>query len=223
MKKLILIVFAVVLVFGIIGGIASKKENTEKSEMDTTEQKGVTGIEVKKEKSFGEIEDFSYKVSENTIIINSYKGNSDTLEINPTYAIDGKEYITDISKFQVGIGNHSVETLILNEGITEVYTSIFNSCNVKCIFFPKSMTNVYDYTLSYLHPNDGETIKIYYAGTQEEWAEIFSEYERTKIEDAEFGSELGSALADKLNKSIGVDYDSSLFEFFFSANADDLK
>ena len=97
--------------------------------------------------------------------------------------MDGMEYKTDISDFQVGIGNRKVETLILDEGITEVKTAIFNSCKVKTVFFPHSMTNVYDYTLSYLHPDKGETISIYYAGTQEEWSDIFTEYQRTNVGD----------------------------------------
>ena len=67
------------------------------------------------------------------------------------------------------------------------------------------------------------TIKIYYAGTQDDWAQIFTEYKRTKVEDAEFGEEMGEALADKLNEMIGSEYDSSLFEYFFSASPDDLK
>ncbi len=134
--------------------------------------------------------------------------------------MDGMEYKTDISDFQVGIGNRKVETLILDEGITEVKTAIFNSCKVKTVFFPHSMTNVYDYTLSYLHPDTGENICIYYAGTQEEWSDIFTEYQRTNVGDTKFGEEMGTALGDKLNEAIGSEYDSSLFKYYFSATPD---
>ena len=41
-------------------------------------------------------------------------------------------------------------------------------------YFSKSMVNVYDKTLSYLHPEDDNLIQIYYAGTQEEWGNIFT-------------------------------------------------
>ena len=85
------------------------------------------------------------------------------------------------------------------------------------------MTNVYDYTLSYLHPkDDGGKIEIYYGGTQDEWLDIFTEYKRTRVEDAEFGSEMGEALADKTNELLGSKYDSSLFDYYFNADPNDL-
>ncbi len=169
------------------------------------------------------IEDFSYNIYENEIFITDYNGNSEILEIEASYIIDGKEYNTNLTEFQVGIGNSTVKTLILDEGITEIKTSIFNSCDIEKVYFPKSIEFVYDYTLSYLHPDDGETIKIYYGGTSEEWAEIFTEYERTKVSDAETAGEKGEAAADYFNELLGANYDSSLFEYYFSASPDDLR
>lgn len=222
-------IFVVLMVIGFVASFFGR--NSEKNEPEKTNdanqqeevQEGVTGIEVQKENKYGDIEDFSYELSGDSIVLSSYNGKDETIEIKPTYTIDGTEYKTDISDFSVGIGSHVVKALILCEGIEEVETSIFNSSDVKKIFFPKSMKNVYDYTLSYLHPEDGETIKIYYAGTQEEWAKIFTEYKRTKVEDAEFGEEMGQAMADKINEMMGSEYDSSIFEYFFSASPDDLK
>lgn len=226
----VLKVFVVLMVIGFIAsffGVDDKKEETEKTEeaipKEEAEEEGIKGIEVQKENNYGDIEDFSYEISGENVLLKSYDGKDKVIEIKPTYTIEGAEYKTDISDFSVGIGNHRVESLILCEGIEEVATSIFNSSDVEKIFFPKSMKNVYDYTLSYLHPSEGNTIKIYYAGTQEEWAQIFTEYKRTKVEDTELGEEMGKAIADKLNEMIGSEYDSSLFEYFFSASPDDLK
>lgn len=168
------------------------------------------------------LDEFSYEIDGNTISLNQYNGNNETLEILSAYGIDGKEYATKLSDFQVGIGNSTVKTLILDDGITEIKASIFNSCEVEKIFFPKSMTLIYDNTLSYLHPRDGQTVGIYYAGTEEEWANIFTEYQRKDIKDAEFGEEMGVAAADKLNEMMGAEYDSSLFEYHFSAQPSDL-
>lgn len=187
--------------------------------------RGVTGIEAQKheDEAQGELEDFRYEISGDKVLLESYSGSNSVLEIKTSYMLDGVEYKTDLSDFQVGIGNSKVKTLILDYGFTEVKDSIFNSCDVENVYFPKSMINVYDYTLSYLHPDDGETIKIYYGGTQEEWLNIFTEYQRTKVDDAEWGTEKGKALADKINEMVGSEYDSLLFEYFFSANPDDLK
>lgn len=230
--KTILIAIIVLGVIGVLFG--SEKDKSEETNVpiaenpnnqESEEQHGVTGVEVLKseETQYGNIEDFKYELSGNTIVLNKYTGKAETLEIQASYMIDGTEYKTDLSDFQVGIGNSKVKTLILCEGITEVKNSIFNSCDIEKVYFPKSMTVVNDDTLSYLHPDEGQTIKIYYGGTQDEWATIFKEYKRTLVEDAEFGEEMGQAAADKVNEMMGHEYDSSLFEYFFSTSPDNLK
>lgn len=187
---------------------------------------GVTGVEVQKDDSekYGTISDFDYDIEGSTVKLHGYDGKCKVLEILPTYNIDGTDYATDLSDFQVGIGSSHVESVIFQEGITEIYDAVFNSCDVQKVFFPKSMINVTDKTLSYLNPKeDGDLIQIYYAGTQDDWGNIFTEYKRTKVEDAEFGEELGTSIADKINSMLGSDYDSSEFEYYFSASPDDLK
>ena len=214
-----------IIILGVIGALFGKDDEKEKSSSESKEEHGVTNVDVKKSDNelYGSIDDFSYDISENKIILNKYTGKSDILEIKASYTIDGMEYVTDLSDFQVGIGNSDVETLIFDDGIKEVKDSIFNSSDVKKVYFPKSMTIVYDKTLSYLHPKDGEKIKIYYEGTQDEWSNIFTEYKRKNIADTELGEEMGTAAADKLNEMIGAGYDSSEFEYFFSSSSDDLK
>ncbi len=187
---------------------------------------GVTGVEVKKDDSekYGTISDFDYDIEGSTVKLHGYDGKCKVLEILPTYNIDGTDYATDLSDFQVGIGNSYVESIIFQEGITEIYDAVFNSCDVQKVFFPKSMTSVTDKALSYLHPKeDGDLIQIYYASTQDDWGNIFTEYKRTKVEDSEFGEEMGESIADKLNEMMGSKYDSSEFEYYFSTSPDDLK
>lgn len=187
---------------------------------ETPEKEGIVGIEVKDSES-DEASDFKYDIEGEEIILHSYSGRDSILEIKTQYTVDGKEYKTNIEDFQVW--SSKVKTLIIDEGFETVKTPIFNSCGVENVYFPKSMTNVYDYTLAYLHPDEGQRIKIYYGGTQEEWLDIFTQYKRTKVEDAKGGSEVGQSLADKINEIVGTEYDSSLFEYFFSANPEDLK
>lgn len=178
-------------------------------------------LDVQPEEKGSPIDVFSYRTSGDSVLLQSYVGRSTRVEIDSSYVIDGQEYKTDLSDFQVGLGSNSVETLILKDGITEVAMAIFNCSDVQNVFFPSSMTLVYDYTLSYLHPEeDGERIKVFYEGTQDEWQQIFTEYHRTAVGDAEFGAELGTALADALNEKIGTSYDSSQFEFYFSVTPD---
>lgn len=187
---------------------------------------GVTGVEVKKDDSekYGVISDFDYDIEGSAVKLHGYDGKCKVLEILPSYNIDGADYTTDLSDFQVGIGNSYVESVIFQEGITGIYDAVFNSCDVQKVFFPKSMENVTDKALSYLSPKkDGDLIQIYYAGTQDDWGNIFTEYKRTKVEDSEFGEEMGESIADKLNEMMGSKYDSSEFEYYFSASPDELK
>lgn len=228
-KKIVAMMLAVsmLLTFTACGDSEKSDSKTEQSEKQDNkkEEKGVTGVEVQKDESekYGVINDFDYDISGDTVILHGYDGKCKVLEIKPSYEIDGKTYNTDLSDFQVGIGNKYVESIIFCDGITQIYESVFNSSHVKSVYFPKTMSNVSDNSLSYLHPKDGEKIKIYYEGTQEEWGKIFTEYKRTKIEDSEFGEEMGTAIADKVNEMIGSKYDSSLFEYFFSSTSDILK
>lgn len=193
---------------------------------------GESGIDFwKSEEEYGDIEDFSYNLSENKIILEEYEGDCEILEICSSYTVGEKEYGTDLSEFQVGIGNDEVKTVIFEDGIKTINNSIFNSCEVSSVYFPKSIELVYDNTLAYLSAEDGEKIKIHYGGTEDEWNNIFTDYERKTLKEAwnssdkgeEKGSEAGKSAADKFNEWIGHKYDSSEFEYFFSANPDDLK
>ena len=70
---------------------------------------------------------------------------------------------------------------------------------------------------------------MYYEGTEEEWNNIFKNYERQTVEEAlnssndpeEKGAAVGTAAADKLNSMMGG-YDSSDFEYEYSVSQDKL-
>ncbi len=98
------------------------------------------------------MDDFEYSIDGETISLERYNGDSKILEISPTMEVGGKTYNTDLSDFQVY--SSSVKTLIIDEGITQIHTSIFNGSDVETLFFPKSLSQIYDYTLAYLHPDE---------------------------------------------------------------------
>lgn len=205
------IVFAVCLVLSIWVFGGSSEENSKKETKSTEETM---------KQNDAKIEDFDYTLENDAILIDRYNGDLEILEIKPEYEVDGKTYVTDLSDFQ--ISNSDISTFILDEGITETHTSIFNGSDIKKIYFPLSMSVIYDYTLSYLHPDEGEKIQIYYAGTEDEWNSVFTDY--TTIQGADSTSEaVGQAAADFINGLVGSEFDASLFEYHFSATIDDLK
>ncbi len=204
---------------------------------ETGEEDGVQGIEARN-KSDISLSDFSYKLSGNRIILENYSGDNEKLDILSSYDIDGENYETDMSDFKIGSENQHLKTLILEEGITDVNISLFDSCSIQTVFFPKSINIVYDRTLSYLHPDEDETIKVYYGGTKDDWLNIFTKYKEESTQDADFEEKAGASLSgetgtasntantdrtDEANKTDGNKYDSSLFEYFFSSNPEDLK
>lgn len=230
-RIVITVLLAIYCLFTFVGAFGSDSD-TDTSNQEVTESKessdkeGKTGIEVKKSDSekYGKISEFSYDISNGTIKLEKYNGKCKILEILPEYEVDGETYQTDLSEFQIGIGNSKVESVILQDGIKTINNSAFNSTDVKKVFFPSTMENVDDKTLSYLHPSsDDEKVQIYYAGTEDDWYNIFAEYQRKTLDETESGEEVGESLADKLNELAGAGYDSEEFEFFFSASPDDLK
>ena len=221
MKKVTVSIITLALLFFALG-CGTNSSTVLRAKDGGSSGNPVYGIEVTKKRD--PIEYFSYHLADDSVVLEKYKGKDSVLEILPSYVIDGQEYKTDLSDFMIGIGNSYVETVIFPEGIEEVKNSVFNSSDVTAVYFPSTMKVVYDSTLAYLGPAGEDKIKIYYAGTQDEWAEIFTEYVRKDISDTEFGEEMGIALADAINEKLGLNkYDSSDFAYYFSASPDDLK
>lgn len=147
-----------------------------------------------------DISKFEYSIEQNTITLKRYKGNSENIIISDTYNIDNTNY-----------------------QVTNMENAIFNGCNSKKIYIPKTMKCVYDDTLAYL---SAEHIDIYFEGTEEEWNNIFKVYKKADAKekwDAGESEEAGKALADKLNEKIGHKYDESKFTYHFEAKVEDIK
>lgn len=211
--KVVFITLGAVLVLGMVGNMG---KNNSKTTTGTTEATAATAENGDADSATPNIlADLRYDIEDDRIIIKSYKGKNETLEIAASYKIDGVTYKTDLSDAQ--FRNDRIKTIIFDEGITEFQTSIFiSSSKIENIYFPKSVLCVYDYTLGYLNPKDDQQISIHYAGTQEEWEQIFTKYQRTKVSDAD-ADNWGEALADALNEKTGVTtYDSAKFVYYFA-------
>ena len=168
------------------------------------------------------LKNFKYDIYNGQVILHKATNDAILIYVDSSYNIKGIDYKTNIDDFMIGIGNHSVESVVFSYGIERVYGPVFNSCNVKKVYFPITLKEISDNTLSYLKPDDGEKIKIYYEGSQADWMNIFKAYEATPVSEAEFGEELGTAVADWVNDKIGSGYNPDDFEYFFNAIPENL-
>lgn len=240
--KWILIIIAALIVIGVIAGsgegeekesdlenknVSAEFEENEKSSRENKKKKEPRVIEESK----ALLSDFEYKISGKNVCIEEYNGKNEILFIKSKYIDGEKSYKTDLTDFQIGIGDSTVKFLILGSGIEKVDDAIFNSCDVKGVYFPKSMKKIYDKTVGFLSPEDGEKIHIYYEGTKEEWKSIFKKYERQTVKEAwnssdrgeEKGAAVGKSLADKLNDWMGAGYHKEDFKYHYSVSMDDLE
>ncbi|CUO53317.1 Uncharacterised protein [[Eubacterium] contortum] len=167
------------------------------------------------------IEDFEYEISDGQLKLLDYNGSNESLTIAADYKIQDVNYKTDLTDFQLGGG---VKTLIISEGISELYEAMFNMSDVEKVYLPSSLTVITDNTLSYLHGD--ELTEIYYGGSEEQWNSIFKHYvspgvtESWKAEDYEAA---GTAIADRINKMVGLEYDPSKFNFHYNSSPDELN
>lgn len=215
-KAIVIVVVIIVLILLFILGLYMAVADTNSNESSQSLNKTA----VNAEPAYNSIDDFEYEIKDNKISLNSYQGDDELLVINNVYTIDGIEYTTSLLDFSL-FSSSKVETVILAEGITDLNTGAFNCSDVRSVYFPKTMTVMYDYTLSYFHPDEGEKIQLYYGGTEEEWNNIFTHY--TTMQEKDSTSEaVGQATADFINGLVGSEYDSSLFEFHFTAKPSDL-
>lgn len=193
---------------------------SNKDEKDTTAPSFQTENKAHDDKSERGIEDFDYELNNDQLKLLDYNGSDETLIIDANYKLQDVNYKTDLTDFQLGGG---VKTLIISEGITELDNAIFNGSDVEKIYLPKSLTAITDNTLSYLHDR---TIEVYYGGSEEQWNSIFEHYVSPGVTEswkAENYEDAGTALADKLNKMMGSEYDPSLFNFYYNSSPDEIS
>jgi hypothetical protein len=201
--------------------ISENKSKSKSKSSSTSPKKGVTGIDVVNRSTGSKASDFEYELNDSIIRIKRFKGSNTRLHLYSKYKVDKKTYTTDLSDMDFGF--NKAKTVILHSGFKTIPTNLFNSSDVTTVYFPNTMTQIYDYCLSYIHADDDKSkVKIYYQGSQNQWNKIFAEYHRKSFKEAKTAYEKGASIADKLNEMMGG-YDSSKYEFYFNASESDVK
>lgn len=135
------------------------------------------------------IENFDYYLEGNNIYLKDYKGNDKRVKINNVYEIGGSQY--NVVSFSEGVfALSSVDSVILPNGLVSMPDNTFNSCGIKYVYIPASLqSNGTGYSFyNYFH--DVET--IYYGGTEEQWAALTNNEERSKIDAKEIKYNINS-------------------------------
>lgn len=182
-SKLMIIpaILVVVIIIGIIGSCSNKDQT-------------------KSENTYAALSDFEYTINGDSLTLELYDGDSETLIINSKYEVDGKEYT-----------------------VTALEHAVFNGSDVTVLYVPKTIKTVYDDTLAYLDSDDGK-VQIYYEGSKKKWKKVFKHYDTKKANKEKSKAEQkGAAAADKLNEMLGFGYKAENFQYHFNASIEDIK
>lgn len=112
------------------------------------------------------IEDFTYYIDNNSIILKSYKAYDKKVSIAQTYDIDGIEM--PVVALDGTFSIKSVTSVIVPEGVTKISENTFSSSNVKYLYLPATLSDFSGW--SYFC----DVEKIYYGGTEKQWAKLYT-------------------------------------------------
>lgn len=111
------------------------------------------------------LEDFEYNVVGENITLVKYTGSRKTINIAPEYEVDGKTL--HVTMLEGLFALKRISSAIIPEGVTSIKSNAFNSCGVKYLYLPSTLTDFDGW--SYFHNVD----TLYYGGTEEQWNVLY--------------------------------------------------
>lgn len=128
------------------------------------------------------LDHFEYYLDGDKIYLTNYdSANSHNAKIwiADAYTINGKTYT--LGEQLKGIHFSSIESAIIPEGVVHIEKYIFNSCGVKYVYLPKSLS--FDdenphWFFDYFHNLE----KLYYGGSEAEWKNLIGDTKREDID-----------------------------------------
>ncbi|QTE73994.1 hypothetical protein JS518_14040 [Clostridiales bacterium FE2010] len=169
----------------------------------------ISGYSLKQQGS--SLKNFNYEIDGDKIKLTLYIGEEESTVVPSVFTIDGKTYKTDLSNFMVGITNEYPKEILFSEGIEELPLYVFNSCRVIKFYLPKSLKKWSPSGLSYFGSRKDKPIKVYYAGSIEEFEELLKNNVSWYSEEDK----------QNLNVFLDLDFDASDFDFIFEATEED--
>lgn len=118
---------------------------------------------------YTDISEFDYSTNGNELYIKRHKGKSKKIRVASAYVIDGKTYHT-VAFQDVTFFCDNIESCIIPEGTRSLEMATFNSCGVKFLYLPSTLTSVDTGFWQYFHGVE----KLYYGGTREQWEKLLN-------------------------------------------------
>ena len=168
----LIIIIAFWILFFVVLPLSSSKDTTSSEKTNNTANETFTASVWKERET--PLSDFDYYVDHDEIYLKDYNGSDKKVNIAPSYDIDG------VSMRVVSLDGtftlERIDSVIIPEGVTSMSKHVFNSCGVKFVFLPSTLADWNGW--NYFHGVE----KIYYGGTEEQWAVLFGDHDRSQLE-----------------------------------------
>ena len=163
MKKGVrLIIIIGVYALLIIAGLSGKSSNSDPQNVSIWAS------------DYTDISEFDYYIEANEIHLKEYNGSSKKVNIAPAYEIDGTRM--NVVSLDGTFVVKRTSSIIVPEGVVSMSRNVFNSCGATYYYLPSTLTDFDGW--SYFH----DVEKIYYGGTEDQWAALIGDYDRSRLE-----------------------------------------
>lgn len=113
-----------------------------------------------------QLESFEYYLNGESITLTGYSDSDKKVNIAPEYDIDGNS--CKVVSLDGTFVLDRITSAIIPEGVKSISDNAFNSCGVKYLYLPSTLTDFNGW--HYFH--DGE--KLYYGGTEQQWNSLYT-------------------------------------------------
>ena len=156
----------IIIIIGFLSAIFGDDDETDTAKTDTTETGDIATTENESiwAENYTSIDDFDYYIDGDSLYLKDYNGKEKKVSIASSYEIEGVEY--NVVALKEGtFALHSVDSVIIPEGVVSVENNTFNSCGIEYVYLPSTLEEINSTFLRYFH----DVEKIYYGGTEEQW------------------------------------------------------
>lgn len=112
------------------------------------------------------LSDFGYDLTSEGIVLTDYRGRDKIIKIAAFYYVNGIEH--PVVKLDTTFALSSVDAVCVPEGVKALDQATFNSCGIKKLYLPATLTDVPGSFWGYFH----DLNTLYYGGTEDEFQNL---------------------------------------------------